>query len=182
MSIGDDLRNARRSRGMTIERLALITKISPTVLRALEADDVASLPGWVFVRGFLKSCAREVGLDPDKTVAAFLAQHAPAEEPGEESTPKPSVFHAESVRGPIDVEPVARSRPDAHGRGDRHRRRRVSRPAQPVSVCRQPLLRSRRRHPSLHLPQPGRADRGGRSGRHGRVHRPRRPWPRKQRT
>lgn len=105
MSIGDDLRNARRSRGMTIERLALLTKISPTVLRALEADDVAALPGWVFVRGFLKSYAREVGLDPDKIVAAFLAQHAPAEEPGEESAPKPSVFHVESVREPIDVEP-----------------------------------------------------------------------------
>jgi cytoskeletal protein RodZ len=105
MSIGDDLRNARRARGMTIERVALLTRISPTVLRALEADDVASLPGWVFVRGFLKSYAREVGLDPDRTVAAFLAQHAPAEKPGEESTPKPSVFHVESVREPIEVEP-----------------------------------------------------------------------------
>jgi cytoskeletal protein RodZ len=103
MSIGDDLRNARRSRGVTVERLASVTKISPTVLRALEADDIDSLPGWVFVRGFLKTYAREVGLDPDKTVAAFLAQNAPAEQPGdEEAGAKRSVFHIESVREPID--------------------------------------------------------------------------------
>ena len=106
MSIGDDLRNARRSRGMTIERLAGVTKISPTVLRALEAGDIAALPGWVFVRGFLKSYAREVGLDPEKTAAAFLAQNAPPEEPGaEDAGTQRSVFHVERVREPIDVGP-----------------------------------------------------------------------------
>jgi cytoskeleton protein RodZ len=106
MSIGDDLRTARRSRGVTIERLSAVTKINSTVLRALEADDVAELPGWVFVRGFLKSYAREVGLDPEKTVAAFLAQNAPAEEPGvEQAVAKRSVFHVESAREPIEVEP-----------------------------------------------------------------------------
>ena len=81
MTIGDELRNARRARGITIEHISNVTKISPGVLRALEADDLAKLPGWVFTRGFLKSFAREVGLDPDRTVAAFLAQIAPPQEP-----------------------------------------------------------------------------------------------------
>src|SRR6266850_8086468 len=81
MSTGDQLRNARRSKGMTIEQIASVTKISPSVLRALEADDHAKLPGWVFTRGFLKSYAREIGLDPDETVATFLAQIAPPPEP-----------------------------------------------------------------------------------------------------
>jgi len=91
---------------MTIERLSTVTRISPTLLRALEADDVAVLPGWVFVRGFLKSYAREVGLDPEKTVAAFLAQNAPADEPStEQAVAKRSVFHVESTREPIEVEP-----------------------------------------------------------------------------
>jgi len=106
MSIGDDLRNARRSKGMTIERLSSVTKISPTVLRALEADDVAALPSWVFIRGFLKSYAREVGLDPEKTVAAFLAQSAPAEEPSlEHAGARRSDSQFESNREPIEVEP-----------------------------------------------------------------------------
>lgn len=84
MTIGEELRNARRARGITIEHIANVTKISPSVLRALEADDLAKLPGWVFTRGFLKAYAREVGLDPDQTVATFLAQIAPPQEPDED--------------------------------------------------------------------------------------------------
>ena len=80
MTIGEELRNARRARGVTIEHISNVTKISPSVLRALEADDLAKLPGWVFTRGFLKSYAREVGLDPDQTVETFLAQVAPPQE------------------------------------------------------------------------------------------------------
>jgi cytoskeletal protein RodZ len=57
----------------------------------------------VFVRGFLKS-AREVGLDPDKTVAASRATRA-SRRTRRGERPKPSVFHVESVREPIDVEP-----------------------------------------------------------------------------
>ena len=83
MTIGEQLRNARRARGITIEQLASVTKISPGVLRALEADDLAKLPGWVFTRGFLKAYAREVGLDPHETVVSFLAQITPPEEENE---------------------------------------------------------------------------------------------------
>jgi cytoskeleton protein RodZ len=80
MTIGEELRNARRARGVTVEQIAHVTKISPGVLRALEADDLGKLPGWVFTRGFLKSYAREVGLDPDRTVDTFLAQITPPQE------------------------------------------------------------------------------------------------------
>src|SRR5262245_4392556 len=106
MSVGDDLRNARRSRGMTIERLSSVTKISPSVLRALEADDTGRLPNWVFVRGFLKSYAREVGLDPEAIVAAYLAQTAPVQEPSVEPSPGANETpHVERFREPIEVEP-----------------------------------------------------------------------------
>jgi len=85
MTIGEELRNARRARGITIEHIANVTKISPSILRALEADDLANLPGWVFTRGFLKAYAGEVGLDPDQTIATFLAQIAPPQEPNEDA-------------------------------------------------------------------------------------------------
>src|SRR2546422_1921122 len=105
MSIGDQLRNARRAKGVTIEHIAGVTKISPTILRALEADDFGKLPGWVFTRGFLKSFAREVGLDPDETVATFLAQTAPPEEPdSEESRGTGSARHLEEIHEPIEFE------------------------------------------------------------------------------
>jgi len=105
MSIGDDLRDARRSKGMTIEQLSIVTKISSSVLRALEADDVRAVPGWVFIRGFLTSYAREVGLDPAKTVEAFLAQSAPAAEPSvDEAAARRLDPPFESMRQPIEVE------------------------------------------------------------------------------
>jgi transcriptional regulator with XRE-family HTH domain len=105
MSIGDQLRNARRAKGVTIEHIASVTKISPNILRALETDDLAKLPGWVFTRGFLKSYAREVDLDPDETVATFLAQIAPPEEPSaEESRETRSARHLEEIHEPIEFE------------------------------------------------------------------------------
>jgi cytoskeleton protein RodZ len=72
--LGQTIRDARVRRGMTIERLSSITKISPTVLRAMEVEDFDRLPGRVFTRGFFRSYAREVGLDPEETVASYLAQ------------------------------------------------------------------------------------------------------------
>lgn len=77
MSIGEELRHARRARGVTIEQLSSATKISASILRALEADDLARLPGWVFTRGFLRAYAHEVGLDPEQTIARFVAQITP---------------------------------------------------------------------------------------------------------
>jgi len=86
MTTGDELRNARRSHGKTIEQISRVTKISPPILRAIESDDHARLPGWVFTRGFLQSYASEVGLDPRATVTKFLAQNAPAPRPTFESS------------------------------------------------------------------------------------------------
>lgn len=77
MGIGDELRSARTGHDITIEQLSNVTKISPTILRAMEAEDLARLPGGVFTRGFLRAFAREVGLDPEETVARFRAQFEP---------------------------------------------------------------------------------------------------------
>src|SRR5262249_39308554 len=101
MSTGDELRNARRSRGMTIEQISRVTKISPPILRALEADDHAKLPGWVFTRGFLTSYASEVGLDPHETVTKFLAQNAPA----------PTIEHSATARTASDLSAIPEPEP-----------------------------------------------------------------------
>jgi hypothetical protein len=54
------LRAARERRSMTIAR---VTRIPDHSLRRLEAGEFEDLPGDVFVRGFLRSYARCVGLD-----------------------------------------------------------------------------------------------------------------------
>jgi cytoskeleton protein RodZ len=105
MSTGDLLRNARRSRGMTIEQISRVTKISAPILRALEADDHARLPGWVFTRGFLRSYAREVGLDPQETVATFLEQNAPVAAPVLQGTRTAPDISLVPEPDPIELEP-----------------------------------------------------------------------------
>lgn len=66
------LRAARERQGLTLKQLAETTKISPSVLASLEANDVDQLPGGLFIRAFVRSYAAEVGLDPGHTVDALL--------------------------------------------------------------------------------------------------------------
>jgi hypothetical protein len=74
MDAGIHLRTGRERLGLTLADIADRTKISPRVLRAIEDGDTAALPPPIFVRGFLRSYAREVGLDPDDTVRSYVEQ------------------------------------------------------------------------------------------------------------
>ncbi len=69
---GKYLREAREARGVSLRELSVTTKISMTVLQALEANNVAQVPGGIFGRSFVRAYAEEVGLDPETTVTAFL--------------------------------------------------------------------------------------------------------------
>src|SRR2546426_2111135 len=74
MDIGAELRNARKARELSIAEISRVTKISPSVLRAIEHDDFGRVPGGLFARGFLRSYAREVGLAPEEIVEEYRAQ------------------------------------------------------------------------------------------------------------
>src|SRR5207302_1959919 len=71
---GRKLREARERRGISLRQIAAATKISMSVLEALERNDISRLPGGIFSRAFVRSYAVEVGLDPDATIQEFLAQ------------------------------------------------------------------------------------------------------------
>lgn len=68
---GKLLADARRARGMKLQEVSAATKISVAKLQAIERDDVESLPGGIFTRGFVRSYAEAVGLDPRDTLAKF---------------------------------------------------------------------------------------------------------------
>ncbi len=63
-TIGATLREARERRGLTIEQVAQDTRISARFLEALEAEAFELLPAPVYVRGFLRSYASYLKLDP----------------------------------------------------------------------------------------------------------------------
>jgi cytoskeleton protein RodZ len=74
MDVGATLRRARNQKRLTLDQLSRATKITVSKLRALEENDFEHLPAIVYTRGFLRSYAREVGLDPDETVDQYLQQ------------------------------------------------------------------------------------------------------------
>jgi transcriptional regulator with XRE-family HTH domain len=79
-SIGEVLRQAREARGISLAEAEEATKVRQKFLEALEQDDFQRLPGEVYRRGFLKSYAIYLGLDPEPLLARYRAQRAPAEE------------------------------------------------------------------------------------------------------
>ena len=70
---GAGLRRARLRRGLEIDQLASITKISPNYLRCIEEERYDELPAVVYVRGFVAASARALGLDPDEAVNRYVA-------------------------------------------------------------------------------------------------------------
>lgn len=64
-SPGRYIKEQRTRQGMSIDQLAAATKIPRTSLELLEADEHEGLPGPVFVKGFLRCCARALGLEPE---------------------------------------------------------------------------------------------------------------------
>ncbi len=82
-TLGVRLRRERQLRQLSLGELAGATRISVRMLEALEADDYEALPAPVFVRGYLRSCARVLGVDAEELLALYRPE-------GEEETTAPA--------------------------------------------------------------------------------------------
>ena len=60
---GATLAAARVARGMSVDDVARLLKLSATKISAIEADDHSQLPSAVFVRGFIRSYARLLNVE-----------------------------------------------------------------------------------------------------------------------
>lgn len=67
------LRAGRAQRRMSLDDVAKVTKIQPRILERLEAGKLEGLPADVFVRGFVRSFARCVGLDEEEALRRYAA-------------------------------------------------------------------------------------------------------------
>lgn len=82
MPVGERLRRARLDRGLSLDHLSGETKIQSWILDAIERDDISRVPGGIFIRGYLTSYARAVGLDAAEVLTAYSIEHpAPTEPP-----------------------------------------------------------------------------------------------------
>ena len=89
-NFGASFKKARESKGISLDRIAAETRISTRFLLAIENEDFNLLPGGIFNRGFVRTYAEKVGLDPDQAVADY-EQLAAVGEPAETAaTPAPT--------------------------------------------------------------------------------------------
>ncbi len=70
---GIRMRLVREARGVTLGGIAAATNLSIAQLEALERNDIPRLPGGIFLRGIVRSYAREIGLDPEATLLEFIS-------------------------------------------------------------------------------------------------------------
>jgi hypothetical protein len=71
---GDLLKQIRRAKGLTLERVAEITKINIFYLRTLEEEDQRNFPAEVYVKGYLRMLAGVYGQDPRRCIDDYLSR------------------------------------------------------------------------------------------------------------
>jgi cytoskeletal protein RodZ len=74
---GIRMRRVREARGVTLGDIAAATNLSIAQLEALERNDIPFLPGGIFLRGIVRSYARQIGLDPEATLLEFISSQPP---------------------------------------------------------------------------------------------------------
>jgi cytoskeleton protein RodZ len=67
------LQSCRRAKGISLEAVSRMTRITPSILQRIESEECAQLPDHVFVRGFLRAYAQAVGADEEEVVRRYLA-------------------------------------------------------------------------------------------------------------
>ena len=72
-SIGRYLKREREIRNISLREVSKNTKVKEHLLRAIEEDQYTSLPSPTYVKGFLLSYAKYIGLDPNDVLLRYEA-------------------------------------------------------------------------------------------------------------
>jgi cytoskeletal protein RodZ len=72
-ALGEFLRLEREKRGVSLEQVAASTKIGLRFLQLLEADQYDELPARPFIRGFVISYCRYLGIDASEVLSQFAS-------------------------------------------------------------------------------------------------------------
>lgn len=100
--LGNNLREARQRRRIDLVIAEQDTKIRSKYLAALETEDFDVLPGPVFVRGFLRTYSRYLGLDAQLFVDEYNARFGRFEEIDDHASPalgRPGLAQVRDRRG-----------------------------------------------------------------------------------
>jgi cytoskeletal protein RodZ len=76
-ALGEEFRAAREARGLSLSDVAEQIHIRSVYLQALESEDWATIGAAVYVRGFIRTYARFLGVDAEAAVQSFNESGAP---------------------------------------------------------------------------------------------------------
>jgi transcriptional regulator with XRE-family HTH domain len=116
-SFGRRLRRERERRQIALSSISANTKISVTLLQALERDDVSRWPGGIFRRAFIRAYADGIGLDPDDLTREFLERFPdPSDPPPPAAVSGTGAMAAPRQRGALRLTLADAGGPFARGR------------------------------------------------------------------
>jgi cytoskeleton protein RodZ len=96
-NFGNKFRKARESKKLSLDDVSNVTKISSRMLRAIEEENFDQLPGGVFNKGFIRTYAKQVGLNSEDAITEYLACVGQAQaELHEGGEPEPRVVSSRS--------------------------------------------------------------------------------------
>lgn len=75
-SVGERLQEARIAKKLTIEQIAAEMRLGTAVIRDIESNEMVGLP-ITFAKGYIRSYAKIVGLNPDALIAQYSAGREP---------------------------------------------------------------------------------------------------------
>ena len=70
-TFGRYLKNQRDEKGISLKEIALVTNITEQYLNFIEEDDYEKVPEGPFVRGYISSYAKVIGIDAHETLDRF---------------------------------------------------------------------------------------------------------------
>jgi cytoskeleton protein RodZ len=76
-NIGEELRSAREAQGRTIQEASAATRIRPSYLEAIEGERFDELGGNVYAKGFIRSYAGYLGVDPAPLLEVYRSGEPP---------------------------------------------------------------------------------------------------------
>ena len=73
MGLGERFRAAREERGLTLSEVGEQLRIRSVYLAAIEEENWKAIGAPVYIRGFLRTYARFLGLDPEEALAPVVS-------------------------------------------------------------------------------------------------------------
>ncbi|HUN28852.1 MAG TPA: RodZ domain-containing protein [Alphaproteobacteria bacterium] len=107
-ALGERFRAAREARGLTLSDVAEHIRIRSVYLAAIEDENWSAIGAPVYIRGFLRTYARFLGLEPEEVVAEFNSQASapPPPVPSAPGAPPRTSYLADEERPPRALSPL----------------------------------------------------------------------------